>query len=90
MTDLKRCDAQEAGYDGWFGIYCERIDGHAGPHVDGDIVWERVHDPQHFDEIQVDRLPLLRAALRPVIYAVSDGTRKRVGGSLSYPKWIDA
>lgn len=38
MND-ETCPAEEAGYDGMFGIYCELPVGHAGAHQYGDIAW---------------------------------------------------
>lgn len=46
-VEVAKCEAEAAGYDSWFGIYCSRPAGHEGPHEqDGYIRWEFVgNDP---------------------------------------------
>lgn len=39
---MTKCDAGTAGYDGWFGLYCDRPMGHAGLHCEGGIEWREV------------------------------------------------
>ncbi len=40
------CDAEAAGYDGMFGVYCTLPAGHTGPHKDSEIEWDFV-DPKY-------------------------------------------
>jgi hypothetical protein len=40
----QKCNAEAAGYDGMFGVYCELPAGHLGPHNDGFVEWDFV-DP---------------------------------------------
>lgn len=40
----EQCDAQFAGYDGMFGVYCERPQGHDGLHKDGTVRWWDLRD----------------------------------------------
>ncbi len=40
---MAKCSAEAAGYDGMFGIYCNRPSGHSGFHLDTDyIAWLEV------------------------------------------------
>jgi hypothetical protein len=39
IPEADQCDAETAGYDGMFGVYCVLPKGHAGPHNDGWVEW---------------------------------------------------
>lgn len=42
IPEDEQCDAETAGYDGMFGVYCTRIAGHDGLHCDGLVEWRDV------------------------------------------------
>lgn len=48
MSD-EQCDAEAAGYDGMFGVYCDRPKGHDGLHCDGMIEWRDVARDEHHE-----------------------------------------
>jgi hypothetical protein len=86
LAAYKSCDAETAGYDGWFGVYCERPSGHDGDHFDGLVRWDHVDDYEPIDVVAVAKRPLLRDASRVVIYQVGR-ENWRVVGTSSAPHW---
>lgn len=46
ITAAETCDAEAAGYDGWFSIYCDLPKGHDGLHCYGNVEWRSVTESE--------------------------------------------